>query len=141
MCLEWFGELYIRQGVHLDDFNRNFCFQDSAFIPHSAFQLVALTVFIIQMNRKSKINLGILKVRQLKKLYIVQITKIELENQGDKRSPGSAMYLFFDLRQVMLCSLTQFMVVSWEMDKLSVKHKIHINENIPTLISKSWWTS
>ena len=112
MCLEWFGELYLRQGVHLDDFNRNFWFQDSAFIPHCAFQLVALTVFIMQMNCKSKINGGILKVRQLKKLHTAQITKIELESQADKRSPGSAMYLFFDLRQVMLCSLTQFMVMS-----------------------------
>ena len=98
--------LYIRQGVHLDDFDRAFWFQDSAFTPHPALQLVALTVYIIRRTIcESKINGGILKVRQLQTLYIEETTKVGLENQADKRSPGSAWNLFSDLRQVMECSL------------------------------------
>lgn len=63
MCLEWFGELYIRQGVHPDDFDRTFWFQDSAFIPYSVFQLVALTVyFLMQMIRKSSMDGGVIKL-------------------------------------------------------------------------------
>lgn len=64
------------------------------------------SVYIIRRTIcESKINGGILKVRQLQTLYIEETTKIGLENQADKRSPGSAWNLFSDLRQVMECSL------------------------------------
>lgn len=62
---------------------------------------MALTVyFSMQMIHKSEINGDILKIRQLQELYDAETTQIRLQNQADRMGPGSAMYLFAELRRV-----------------------------------------
>lgn len=100
MCLEWFGKLSTKQGVHLDDFDRTFWFQDSAFIPHSVFQLVALVLYFMSGCTKAT-SMDAFKKLDSERSYIKQrLQKLGFLNQADRKRPGSTVYLCSDLRQV-----------------------------------------